>query len=152
MFKMLRNDKRGFTLVELLVVIAVIGILAAIAIPRFGGFQDRAREAAHKSELGQVRQAIGYHLVQHSAFTNLDNLKDYLGEEFNKDGFEGVDAIESVKGNYKPGDGSRVYHLNYETTNTITAKVRDSGKIYTYTITQSSITQKSVVPAPSPGT
>lgn len=59
---MLRKDNKGFTLVELLVVIAVIGILAAIAIPRFGGFQDRAREAAHMSELGQVRQAIGYHL------------------------------------------------------------------------------------------
>ena len=42
MFQRLKN-KKGFTLIELIVVIAILGILALIAIPRFAGFTERAR-------------------------------------------------------------------------------------------------------------
>lgn len=53
---MRKNKKqKGFTLIELIIVIAIIGILAAIAIPTYLGFQNRARDSASTSALGVIR-------------------------------------------------------------------------------------------------
>ena len=50
---------RGFTLVELLVVMAIIAVLLTLAVPRYFGSMDKSKEAVLKEDLFQLRDAIG---------------------------------------------------------------------------------------------
>lgn len=51
---MKRNNKKGFTIVELVIVIAVIGILAAVLIPTFGSVINNAKESAALQEARSI--------------------------------------------------------------------------------------------------
>jgi type IV pilus assembly protein PilA len=52
---MFRNGQRGFTLIELMIVVVIIGILAAIAIPNFGAMMNRAKEGSVKSNMHAIQ-------------------------------------------------------------------------------------------------
>jgi len=54
------SKKSGFTLVELVIVIVVLGILSAVAIPKFIDFTTDAKSAACKGALGGVRSAVAH--------------------------------------------------------------------------------------------
>ena len=58
MYRMLRKKNRGFTLIEMLIVIVVIAILALIVIPRLLGAGRKAKEATLKGNLHQLRNSI----------------------------------------------------------------------------------------------
>jgi len=57
MFKDLK-DCGGFTLIELIVVIAIIGLLVAIAIPQFSSYRDKARIALVRADLRNIQRAM----------------------------------------------------------------------------------------------
>ncbi len=76
------RESPGFTLVELLVVVVIIGVLAAIAIPAYIGQQDGAEDVAVRSNLQQARIAMSAYISSNdgSVPDRLDDLHD-LGLE-----------------------------------------------------------------------
>lgn len=68
---------RGFTLIEVLIVITLIGILAGIAVPLYQNSVIKAREAALKEDLYQFRDAIDKHFADLDAYPeSLKELSD----------------------------------------------------------------------------
>ena len=60
-----RNRKSGFTLVEILIVVIILGILAAIVIPQFTSASTEARQGNLKSQLQTLRSQIALYKLQH---------------------------------------------------------------------------------------
>ena len=67
-FRFLTRRSRAFTLVELLIVIVVLAVLAAIVIPKFGDSSARSREASLRSNLTIVRNAVDLFKTDTGAF------------------------------------------------------------------------------------
>jgi prepilin-type N-terminal cleavage/methylation domain-containing protein len=57
---------RGFTMVELLIVVAILGILAAVVIPQFSGSTDDAKLATLDANLSQMRNAVELYYHHHN--------------------------------------------------------------------------------------
>lgn len=62
------QTQAGFTLIELIIVVAIIGILAGIAVPAMQDAPTKAREAVIKADLYQMRSCIDQHLADKGVY------------------------------------------------------------------------------------
>lgn len=60
--------KRGFTLIELIMIIVILGILAAVAVPRYINLSNDAKAAAEKGVVGGVRSGIMTYYAENKAY------------------------------------------------------------------------------------
>ncbi len=96
-----RLSERGFTLVELLVVVAIIGILAAVIILNVVGMMNRGEEEAKLTELHNLQTAVFAMMVKAQTL-QLDG----------SGGFSDIDTLEEVNGVTATDDNGTTYHLD----------------------------------------
>jgi len=104
------KKQKGFTLIELVMVIVILGILSAVAIPKYVDMQDEARMAAAKGVIGTVRSAIAIQyannaLQGNAVFPTLAELQETGSDSIFADGqmpdtpvpADGLTTLNSVK-------------------------------------------------------
>lgn len=79
---MRKMNKKGFTIIELLVVIVIIGILVALTLPNLFAAQARGRDSDRKNELKNLQQRLETHFGDHDEYpASLDDLNPAPNED-----------------------------------------------------------------------
>ncbi|MGB0767429.1 MAG: prepilin-type N-terminal cleavage/methylation domain-containing protein [Phycisphaeraceae bacterium] len=82
-----RRARHGFTLVEILVVVVILGVLAAIVLPQFSSAADDSKESALQQNLFRMRQQVELYRQQHNGdFPTLANFIDQMTLVTDQDG------------------------------------------------------------------
>ena len=102
-----RNSERGFTLIELIVVVTIIGILAGIAIVNVKFAQRKAREATLKANLYNMRKAIDDFFADKQRYpTDLNELVPRYLRKIPPDPMTGAADWETIQDNPTDEQGS----------------------------------------------
>lgn len=93
----LKSKQQGFTIVELLIVIVVIGILAALVITTFTGIQKRARNTERETDIKALHGQVEAYFAQEGRYPTLANLNEAT---WRGDNMKGLDegALQDPKG------------------------------------------------------
>lgn len=113
--------EKGFTLIELVIVLILIGIVAAVAVPKFMDLEEEAKKNAVKGAVASVRSAINIYYANASLKNkttkypnSVEVLKDILNGPVPKNPINNKDNIDA--GNYTFGTTNSNYGWRYNTT------------------------------------
>jgi len=84
----LKRKQQGFTIVELLIVIVVIGILATLVITTFTGIQQKARDTKRQTDINALRSQIEAYFAQNGKYPTLANMNDSTFRSANLKGLD----------------------------------------------------------------
>ena len=72
-----KNNKKGFTLIEILIVLGIIGILAVFLVPNIMGAQDKGKETAVKAVMHTVQLAVESYNMENLSYPVAKNISLY---------------------------------------------------------------------------
>ena len=113
---MKKNLNSGFTLIELVIIMVILGVLAAVAVPRLGNTIDSSEQSAEEAVIGNLRSALEVYamdqVVNNSNKSYPSNPFDALDDKSKSDllnnnwywGYNGNDGINHIR-----NDGVRVF-------------------------------------------
>jgi type II secretion system protein G len=83
-----KKKTSGFTIVELLIVIVVIGILAALVITTYNGIQQKARDTERKTDINAIHGQVEAYQAQNGKYPTLANVNDSAFRSANMKGLD----------------------------------------------------------------
>lgn len=97
MLKLQKNAQAGFTIIELLIVIAIIGILATLVLTNFQGAQAKGRDTVRKNDINSLYQKLEEYYNENGGYPdgNLDNTVLPGADEGAFDDADGTQIVES---------------------------------------------------------
>ncbi len=130
MFKRM-HGKKGFTLIELMIVVAIIGILAAIAIPNFLKYQAKSKQSEAKTNLGAIGTSAEAWRAEHDTYVATKSDLSWAPQGQNRytyyyDGFIVASSFGGANSTTKPTGGPYTATASINTYTSIAAGVISS--------------------------
>lgn len=89
-----QTRQKGFTLIEIMVVVVILGILATLVVPKIMGRPDEARSVAARQDIASILQALNLYRLDNSRYPTTEQGLQALVT---------APTLEPVPGNFKPG-------------------------------------------------